>query len=104
MPAPPLDILFSKGNGSMESASLEALAYMLADPQSSRTLTGINVDDLSGTFLLFFHSFCDPIFLAKALISRHEEQPIGLNNFQHEAWSLKWRIWVPVGGCSTLGH
>jgi len=90
MPAPRLDILFSKETGSMKGASLEALVYMLTDPQPSRAFTGIDVDDLSDTFLLCFRSFCDPVVLAKALISRLEEleQPVGLNDSQREAWPL----------------
>jgi hypothetical protein len=88
MPAPQLDILFSEETGSMEGASLEALVYMLTDPQPSRPRTGIDVDDLLDTFLLCFRSFCDPVALAKAVISRLEEQPVGLNNSQREAWPL----------------
>ena len=88
MPAPRLDIIFSEETGSLQGASLETLVYMLTDPQPCRALTGINVDDLLDTFLLCFRSFCDPVVLAKALISRLEEQPVGLNNSQREAWPL----------------
>ena len=88
MPAPRLDILFSKETGSMQGASLDALVYMLSDPQPSRTSRGIDGDDLSDAFLLCFRSFCDPVALAKALISRLEEQPVGLNNSQRESWPL----------------
>jgi hypothetical protein len=88
MPAPRLDILFSKETGSMLGASLEALVYMLTDPQPNRTPTGIDVDDLLDTFLLCFRSFSDPVVLAKTLISRLEEQPVGLNNSQRESWPL----------------
>jgi hypothetical protein len=88
MPAPRLDILFSKETGSMQGASLEALVYMLTDPQPNCTPTDIDVDDLLDAFLLCFRSFCDPVTLAKTLISRLEEQPVGLNNSQREAWPL----------------
>ena len=87
MPAPrpdAVDMLFSKDTGSMQGASLEALVYLLTDPQPCRTPT--NADDLLDTFLLCFRSFCDPVVLAKALISRLEEQPVGLNDSQREAW------------------
>jgi hypothetical protein len=89
MPGPRLDaadVLLSEGGGSMQGASLEALVYILTDPQPCRIPTGI--DDLLDTFLLCFRSFCDPVVLAKALISRLEEQPVGLNNSQREAWPL----------------
>jgi hypothetical protein len=88
MPAPRLDaadILLSEGGGSMQGASLEALVYILTDPQPCRTPTGT---DLLDTFLLCFRSFCDPVVLAKALISRLDEQPVGLNKSQREAWPL----------------
>lgn len=88
MPAPRLDaadILLSESGCSMQGASLEALVYILTDPQPCRTPTGT---DLLDTFLLCFRSFCDPVVLAKALISRLEEQPVGLNKSQREAWPL----------------
>jgi hypothetical protein len=88
MPAPRLDILFCKETGSMQGASLESLVYILTDPQPSRTLSGIDVDDMTDTFLLCFRSFCDSVALAKALISRLEEQPVGLNKSQRESWPL----------------
>ena len=72
----------------MQGASLEALVYMLTDPQPIPALTDVDVDDLLDTFLLCFRSFCDPVALAKTLISRLEEQPVGLNNSQREAWPL----------------
>ena len=72
----------------MQGASLEALVYMLTDPQPSRTPTGVDIDDLLDTFLLCFRSFCSPVALAKTLMSRLEEQPVGLNNSQREAWPL----------------
>ncbi len=91
MPAPrpdAADILLSEETGTLQGASLEALVYMLTDPQPGSTPAGIDVDDLLDTFLLCFRSFCDPVVLAKALISRLEEQPIGLNDSQTEAWPL----------------
>ena len=99
MPAPRLDaadVLLSEETGYMEGASLESLVYMLTDPQPSRIPAGIDVDDLLDTFLLCFRSFCDPVVLAKALISRLEEQPEGLNNSQNEAWPL-YRSLVKCG-------
>ena len=72
----------------MQGASLEGLVYMLTDPQPRRTPAGIDVGHLSDTFLLCFRSICDPVALAKALISRLEEQPVGLNNSQRESWPL----------------
>jgi hypothetical protein len=90
MPAPRLDaadVILSEDTGSMQGASLEALVYILTDPQPSRTCIG--TDDLLDTFLLCFRSFCDPVALAKALISRLEEQqPVGLSNSQRESWPL----------------
>lgn len=88
MPTPRLDILFSEETGSMQGASLEALVYMLTDPQPSCTLSEIDIDDLTDTFLLCFRSFCDPVVLAKTVISRLEEQPVGLNDSQRESWPL----------------
>ncbi len=99
IPAPRLDaadVLLSEETGYMEGASLESLVYMLTDPQPSRIPAGIDVDDLLDTFLLCFRSFCDPVVLAKALISRLEEQPEGLNNSQNEAWPL-YRSLVKCG-------
>ena len=87
MPVPrpdALDILYSKDTGSMQGASLEALVYMLTDPQPCHLPTSI--DNLLDTFLLCFRSFCDPVVLAKSLISRLEEQPVGLNKSQRESW------------------
>ena len=94
MPAPrsdALDILFCKDTGSMQGASLEALVYLLTDPHPRHIPTSI--DNLLDTFLLCFRSFCDPVVLAKALISRLEEQPIGLNNSQRGSW-LHYRTQV----------
>jgi hypothetical protein len=71
---------------SMRGASLTALVYMLTDPQPHST--PISDADLQHTFLLCFRSFCDPVDLAKALIARLEEQPVGLNHSQSEAWPL----------------
>jgi hypothetical protein len=88
MPTRRLDVLFSKETGSMQGASVEALVYMLTDPRPRRTPIGVDVDDLLDTFLLCFRSFCDPVALAKTLISRLEEQPVGLNNSQCESWPL----------------
>ena len=88
MPAPPLDILYSEETGTIQGGSLEALVYILTDPQPCHTPSGIDVDDLPDTFLLCFRSFFDSVALAKALISRLEEQPVGLNDSQHEAWPL----------------
>ena len=88
MPAPPLDILYSEETGSIQGGSLEALIYLLTDPQPSRTPTDIDLDDLPDTFLLCFRSFFDPVALAKALISRLDERPVGLNDSQCEAWPL----------------
>jgi hypothetical protein len=80
------DIVLSEEEDSLKGASLTALVYMLTDPQS-RSLP-INDADLRHTFLLCFRSFCDPVDLAKALIARLEEQPVGLKDSQREAWPL----------------
>jgi hypothetical protein len=97
MPAPvgdAADIFFSDESDSMQGASLAALVYILTDPHP-RTPTSDS--DLLDTFLLCFRSFCDPIEVAKELISRYEEQPRGLNRSQREAWldyqsSVKARV------------
>jgi hypothetical protein len=90
MPAPRLgaeEVILSEGTGSMQGASLEALVYMLTDPQPYHTPTSFEY--LLDTFLLCFRSFCDPVVLAKALISRLEEQqPVDLNDSQRESWPL----------------
>ncbi|KAI0304499.1 ras guanine nucleotide exchange factor domain-containing protein [Multifurca ochricompacta] len=88
------DVLFSEESGSMQGASLIALVYILTDPQPR---TPIGDDDLLDTFLLCFRGFCDPVELAKALLSRYEEQPGDLNDSQREAWpayqsSIKARV------------
>lgn len=97
MPAPvgdAADFIVSEESGSLQCASLPALVYILTDPQP-----GIpsNDPDLLDTFMLCFRSFCDPIKLTKALISRYEEQPTTLNESQREAWpvyqsSVKTRV------------
>ncbi|KAI9465591.1 ras guanine nucleotide exchange factor domain-containing protein [Lactarius psammicola] len=97
MPAPvgdAADFFLSDESGSMQGANLAALVYILTDPQP-RTPT--SDPDLLDAFLLCFRSFCDPIELAKALISRYEEQPKALNRSQREAWpayqsSVKARV------------
>lgn len=90
MPAPRLgaaEVILSEATGSMQGASLEALVYMLTDPQPYHTPTSFEY--LLDTFLLCFRSFCDPVVLAKALISRLEEQqPVDLNVSQRESWPL----------------
>ena len=73
-------------DGSMRGASLTALVYMLTDPQPHSA--PISDAHLQHTFLLCFRSFCNPVDLAKALIARLEEQPIGLNASQRQAWPL----------------
>ncbi len=97
MPAPvgdAADFFFSDESGFMQGASLAALVYILTDPQPR---TPASDPDLLDTVLLCFRSFCDPIELAKALISRYEEQPRALNRSQREAWpayqsSVKARV------------
>jgi RasGEF N-terminal motif len=79
------DVFLSEGSDSMQGASLSALIYMLTDPQPR---TPISDDDPLDTFLLCFRSFCEPVELAKALIARYEEQPVGLNDSQREAWPV----------------
>lgn len=78
------DIFLSDESVSMQGASLAALVYLLTDPQPR--IPAID-PELLDTFLLCFRSFCDPIELAKALISRYEELPGALNRSQREAWS-----------------
>lgn len=80
------DIVLSEGDNSLKGASVTALVYILTDPQP-RSIP-INDTNLRHTFLLCFRSFCDPVDLAKALIARLEEQPVGLNDSQREAWPL----------------
>jgi hypothetical protein len=80
------DIVLSEEDDSLKGASLVALVYILTDPQTRST--PINDADLRHTFLLCFRSFCDPVDLAKALIARLEDQPLGLNDSQREAWPL----------------
>ena len=97
MPAPigdAADFLLSEESGSIQGASLATLVYILTDPQPC--IPGNN-PELLDTFLLCFRSFCDPIDLAKALISRYEEHPRTLNRSQREAWpayqsSIKARV------------
>jgi hypothetical protein len=79
------DVFLSEGSDSMQGASLSALVYMLTDPQPR---TPISDDEPLDTFLLCFRCFCEPVELAKALISRYEEQPVGLNDSQREAWPV----------------
>ncbi|KAF8272214.1 hypothetical protein EI94DRAFT_1796349 [Lactarius quietus] len=84
MPAPvggSADFFLSEESGTMQGATADSA----------------NDPDLLDTFLLCFRSFCDPIELAKALISRYEEQPRVLNRSQREAWpayqsSVKARV------------
>ena len=86
MPAPvgdAADFFLSEENGTIQGASLATLVYILTDPHPR---IASNDPDLLDTFLLCFRSFCDPIDLAKALISRYEEHPRTLNRSQREAW------------------
>lgn len=96
MPAPVGDAadFFFDESDCIQGASLVTLVYILTNPQPH---TPANDPDLLDTFLLCFRSFCDPIELAKVLISRYEEQPRALNRSQHEAWpayqtSVKARV------------
>ena len=97
MPAPvddAADFFLSEESGSMQGASLAALVFILTDPQPRIPASDPNLLD---TFMLCFRSFCDPIEVAKALISRYEEQPGSLNRSQREAWptyqsSVKARV------------
>ena len=90
------DIVLSEEDDSLKGASLVALVYTLTDPQPRST--PINDADLRHTFLLCFRSFCDPVDLAKALIGRLEDQPVGLNDSQREAWPLyRSLVYVLVG-------
>lgn len=103
MPAPvgdAADFIVSEESGSLQSASLPTLVYILTDPQPG--ILGNNNPDLLDTFMLCFRSFCDPTELAKALISRYEEQPRVLNRSQREAWpayqsSVKARVLRLIG-------
>jgi RasGEF N-terminal motif/RasGEF domain len=79
------DIFLSEGSNLMQGASLSALVYMLTDPQPRNP---IGDDDPLDTFLLCFRAFCDPVELAKALISRYEEEPVKLNKSQRESWPV----------------
>ena len=102
MPAPvgdAADFFFSDESSTMQGASLAALVHVLTDPQPHTSAVDPNLLD---TFLLCFRSFCDPIELAKALISRYEEQPRGLNRSQRRSWldyhsSLKARVLRLIG-------
>jgi len=88
MPAPvgdAADIFLSDEIGSMQGASLAALVYILTDPQPR---SPASEPDLLDMFLLCFRSFCGPIELAKALISRYEEHPSALNRSQRESWPV----------------
>jgi RasGEF N-terminal motif/RasGEF domain len=90
------DIVLFEESRSLQAASLAALVYMLTDPQAH--ITPKCDGDLLHTFLFCFRSFCDPVELAKALISRLEERPRTLNSSQCEAWpyyhsSVKSRVW-----------
>jgi hypothetical protein len=79
------DIFVSEGSDSIQGASLSALVYIFTDPQPR---TRIIDDDPLDTFLLCFRAFCDPVDLAKALISRYEGQPVNLNDSQRDAWPM----------------
>lgn len=79
------DIFVSEGSDSIQGASLSAQVYIFTDPQPR---TRIVNDDPLDTFLLCFRAFSDPVDLAKALISRYEEQPVNLNDSQRDAWPV----------------
>ena len=79
------DVFLSEESNSMQGASLSALVHILTDPQPRTPIGG---NDLLDTFLLCFRTFCDPIELAKALISRYEAQPVRLNDSQRESWPM----------------
>ena len=90
------DIVLSEESHSLQAASLVALVYILTDPQAH--ITPKCDGDLLHTFLFCFRSFCDPVELAKELISRLEEQPGALNSSQRSAWPfyhscVKSRVW-----------
>jgi RasGEF N-terminal motif/RasGEF domain len=79
------DVIVPEGSDSIQGASLSALVYIFTDPQPRTPI--VHADPLD-TFLLCFRAFCDPVDLAKALISRYEEQPVNLNDSQRDAWPL----------------
>ncbi|KAI9458813.1 hypothetical protein F5148DRAFT_315054 [Russula earlei] len=80
------DIVLSDEGDFIQGASLVALVYILTDPQPINIpIRTMNCWTLSCSASV---QFCDPVDLAKALISRLEEQPLNLNSSQREAWPL----------------
>ncbi|KAI0259838.1 ras guanine nucleotide exchange factor domain-containing protein [Gloeopeniophorella convolvens] len=74
----------SEETGRLEGATLAALVHILTDPQVL-TLDKNHVS-LLDAFLVCFRSFCGPVDVAKALMSRYDERPRRMNRTQRAVW------------------